>query len=316
VQRDTNTDTPLPPDEPAAQNPPDGAIIDYYLARASSAPVTLEILDSQGKFVRHFSSADTPEATEGQLKKQLIPLYWIRMPKVLSVDAGMHRWVWDLHYPAPVSTRHEYPIAAVPHDTPRMPLGPTALPGRYTVRLSVNGNSYSAPLTIKMDPRIKTSATLLEKKFQLETRLASLMSRTSEAVVQAGSVREQLQKMSELHRNAASDSIQAFQKKLGAILGATAGFLAPLSAELTLARVNGQVGTLYGQVWQVDAEPTASQLQAATAVERDSSNVMRRWDAFKSTDLPAFNRELRGASLPEVRLESGLRRDEAVSDEE
>jgi hypothetical protein len=197
-----------------------------------------------------------------------------------------------------------------------MPLGPTALPGRYNVRLTVNGIIYSAPLIVKMDPRVKTSAVGLERKFRLEMRLASLMSQTSEAVVQAGSIREQLQKMNQQHGNAAGDSIQAFQKKLGAILGATAGFLAPPSAELTLARVDGQVGTLYGQAWQVDAEPTASQLQAATAVERDSSDVMRRWDALKSTDLPALNRELRGASLPEVRLESDVRKDEAVSDEE
>jgi hypothetical protein len=314
VQRDANTDTPLPPDEPAAQNPPDGAAIDYYLARASSAPITLEILDAEGKLVRRFSSTDKPEVTEEQLKKQLIPLYWIGMTKVLSIGGGMHRWVWDLHYPAPVSTRHEYPIAAIPHDTPRMPLGPTALPGLYTVRLTVNGKSDSAPLTIKMDPRVKTPAAGLENKFQLEMRLASLMTQTSEAVVQAGSIREQLDKMNEQH--AASDSIQAFQKKLGAILGATSGFLALPSAELTLARLNGQVGALYGQVWQVDAEPTASQLQAAAAVERDSSDVMRRWDSFKSADLPAFNRELRAASLPEVRLESDVRKDEAVSDEE
>ena len=315
VQRDSNTDTPLPPDEPAAQNPPDGAIIDYYLARASSAPVTLEILDAEGKLVRRFSSADKPEVTQEQVKKQLIPLYWIGTPKQLSIDAGMHRWVWDLHYPAPVSTRHEYPIAAIPHDTPRMPLGPTALPGHYNVRLTVNGITYSAPLIVKMDPRVKTSPVGLERKFQLEMRLVSLMSQTSEAVVQAGSIREQLQKMNE-QPGSASDSIQALQKKLGAILGATAGFLAPPSAERTLARVNGQVDPLYGQVWQVDAEPTASQLQAAAAVERDLSDVIRRWDAFKSTDLPAFNRELRGASLPELRLESDVRKHEAVSDEE
>jgi hypothetical protein len=156
----------------------------------------------------------------------------------------------------------------------------------------------------------------LERKFQLEMRLASLLSQTSEAVGQVGSIREQLQKMNQQQGNAANDSIQAFQKKLDAILGATPGFLAPPSAERTLARVNGQVGTLYGQVWQVDGEPTASQLQAATSIERDSADVMRRWDAFKSTDLPAVNRELRGASLPEVGLESDVRKDEAVSDEQ
>src|SRR5260370_15803482 len=112
-------------------------------------------------------------------------------------------------------------------------------------------------------------------------RLASLLSQTSEAVVEAGSIPEQLQKMNQ-QPGTPSDSIQALQKKLGAIRGAAAGFLAPPSAELTLALLNGQVGTLYGQVWQVDAEPTASQLQAATAVERDSSEVIRRWDAVKS----------------------------------
>ena len=197
VQRDTYTDTPLPPDEPAAANPPDGAIIDYYLAHASSAPVTLEILDAHGQLVRKFSSADKPDVTEADLKKQLIPLYWLRPFRSLPSDAGMHRWVWDLHYPAPDSTRHEYPISAIPGDTPRYPLGPTALPGSYTARLTANGKSYTAPFTVKMDPRVKISAAGLEKKFQLETRLASLLSQTSKAVMQAGSIREPLQKLSE-----------------------------------------------------------------------------------------------------------------------
>ena len=319
VQRDTNTDTPLPPDEPAGENPPDGASIDYYLARPSSDPITLEIFDAQGKLVRRFSSADKPEVTENQLKKQLIPLYWIRKPKSLSADAGMHRWVWDLHYPALISTRHEYPIAAIAHDTPRLPLGPTALPGKYSVRLTVKGKTQSADLVVNMDPRVKTSASGLEKKFQLEVRLASLLSQTSEAVLQAGSLRDQLQnqlrKMTGQSGKLA-DSIQPFQKKLGALLGAPAGFLAPPSAEITLTRVNGAVATLYGQIWQVDAEPTGAQQETAAAVDRDSSDAMKRWDELKSTDLPALNRVLHDASLPEVRLESDVRRDEAAVDEE
>ena len=89
----------------------------------------------------------------------------------------MHRWVWDLHYPAPDATRHEYPIAAIPGDTPRYPLGPTVLPGTYTARLTANGKSYTASFTVKMDPRMKISAADLDKKFELEMRLASLLSR-------------------------------------------------------------------------------------------------------------------------------------------
>ncbi len=316
VQRDTYTDTPLPPDEPTAANPPDGAIIDYYLAHASSAPVTLEILDAHGQLVRKFSSADKPEATEAELKKQLIPLYWLRPFRSLSTEAGMHRWVWDLHYPAPVSTRHDYPISAIPGDTPRYPLGPTALPGSYTARLTANGKSYTAPFTVKMDPRVKITAAGLDGKFHLEMRLASLLSQTSKAVMQAGSIREPLQKLSEQATGSAKDSVQAFQTKLTAVLGAPSGFFAPPSAEATLARANGQVTVLYGQVWQADAEPTAAQSEAVTSTEHDVSDVMKRWDVLKTTDLSALNRVLRDAKLPEVQIESDPHKEEAATDEE
>jgi len=316
VQRDTYTDTPLPPDEPAAANPPDGAIIDYYLAHASSAPVTLEILDGHGQLVRKFSSTDKPDATEAELKKQLIPLYWLRPFRSLSTEAGMHRWVWDLHYPAPDSTRHDYPISAIPGDTPRYPLGPTALPGAYTARLTANGKSYTANFTVKMDPRVKITTTGLDQKFHLELRLASLLSETSKAVMQAGSTREPLQKLSEQAAGPTKDSVLAFQKKLTAVLGAPSGFVAPPSAEVTLARANGQVAGLYGQVWQADAEPTAAQSEAATATEHDASDVMKRWDALKTADLPALNRALRDAKLPEVKIESDPHKEEAATDEE
>ena len=315
VQRDTNTDTPLPPDEPVAANPPDGAIIDYYLSRASSA-ITLEILDARGQLVRKFSSNDKPDVPEADLRKQLIPLYWLRPFRALPSDAGMHRWVWDLHYPAPDSPRHEYPIAAIPGDTPRYPLGPTVLPGSYTARLTANGKSYDATFTVKMDPRVQISSASLEKKFQLEMRLASLLSQTSKAVMQAGSIREPLQKLSQQATGTARDSIQAFQAKLASVLGAPAGSPAPPADEITLARVNGQVAVLYGQVWQADAEPTATQSEAVAATEHDALDVMKRWDALRTSDLPALNRELPAANLPEVQIESDPHPDDAGLDEE
>jgi photosystem II stability/assembly factor-like uncharacterized protein len=315
VQRDTNTDTPLPPDEPAGANPPDGAIIDYYLAHNNSAPVTIEILDARGQLVRRFSSADRPNVTDADLKKQLIPLYWLRPFRSLSSEAGMHRWVWDLHYAAPDSTRHEYPIAAIPGDTPRYPLGPTALPGSYTARLTANGKTYAAPFSVKMDTRVPISEAGLARKFQLEKRLAAILSETSGAVMQAGSIREPLQKLSQRASGPSRDAVQALQTKLAALLGA-AGFAAPPVDAVTLTRVNGQVATLYGQVWQVDAEPTLAQSEAGAAIEHDASEAMKRWDAIKSSDLPALNRVLRGVKLPEVQIESESRRDETGMDEE
>jgi len=312
IQRDTNTDTPLPPDEPAAANPPDGAIADYYLP-SSASTVTLEILDGQGHLVRRFSNSDKPDVTEEELQKQLIPLYWLRAPRKLSTDAGMHRWVWDLHYPAPDSIRHDYPIAAIPHDTPRFPLGPTALPGTYSVRLTVDGKASASPLTIRMDPRVKTSAVGLQKKFQAETRLASIMTETAQVLRQGGSIRAQLEKLSS---SSTKESIEAFQKKLTDLLGAPGGFLAPPSQEVTLSRVNGQADTLYAQVWQADAEPTAAQMAVGVATERDSSDVLKRWNDFKNTDLPALNRVLRESKVPEVKLEADLHQEESQVDEE
>src|SRR5208282_2168310 len=274
------------------------------------------ILDARGELIRKFSSTDKPPVTEEELKKQLIPLYWLRPVRSLPSDAGMHRWVWDLHYPIPEATRHEYPISAIPGDTPRLPLGPTALPGTYTARLTADGKSYTASFTLKMDPRVKTSTTGLEKKFQLETRLASRLNETSQAVLQAGSIREPLEKLSQQAAGPVRDSVQAFQNKLTALLGAPAGFATPPASELTLSQVNGQVAILYGQIWQVDAEPTASQSEAAAAIEHEISDVMKRWDALRTADLPALNRALGGANLPEVKIESDPHQEETNMDEE
>jgi photosystem II stability/assembly factor-like uncharacterized protein len=314
IQRDTYTDTPLPPDEPFAANPPEGAIIDYYLGHDASAPVTLEILDARGQLVRKFSSANKPDVTEEDLKKQLIPLYWLRPFRALSSEAGMHRWVWDLHYPPPTSTQHGYPISAIPGDTPRYPLGPTVLPGSYTARLTANGKTYTASFTVKMDPRVKISAAGLDKKFQLEKSLASLFSETSQAVIQAESLRDQLQKLGQQANGETSSSVQAFQHKLAALLEAPPGSAA--AGEITLRRANGAVQGLYGQVWQADADPTVAQSVAAASSEREVSSAMKKWDALKTSDLSALNHALRSANLPEVRVESDPHGAETEMDDE
>jgi hypothetical protein len=290
-------------------------VLDYYLPSSASA-VTLEILDAQGHTVRRFSNSDKPAISDEDLQKQLIPLYWVRLPRKLSTGAGMHRWIWDLHYPAPLATRHDYPISAVPHDTPRFPLGPNAVPGSYTVRLTVDGKTITAALTVKMDPRIKIPADALQDKFKAEAHLASMMEESSRALIQGGSVREQLDKLNAPANTPTGDAVQAFQKKLTALLGASGGFFAPPSQEVTVSRVNGQAAALYQQVWQVDAAPTSSQAEAVTAVERDSVDVLQRWNAFANSDLPTLNRLLRDSKTPEIHIEPDPRHDEPQVDEE
>lgn len=138
--------TPMPRDEPLAENAPYGAQIDYYLKSDVSGPLTIEILDPAGDVIRKYSSED--KGPPVNLETLNIPAYWVRPFQPLSTAAGMHRWIWDLR-PTP----------------PPRPAGggggfgrggaATVLPGTYTVRLSAGGKSYTQPLTVKMDPRSK-----------------------------------------------------------------------------------------------------------------------------------------------------------------
>ena len=329
------------------ENPPDGAIIDYYLAGPGALPVTGEILDSQGHLVRKFSSSDNPDQTQEEIAKQLIPLYLIRMPKTLSPDQGMHRWVWDLHYPVPLSTRHEYPISAVPHDTPRYPLGPRALPGQYTVRLTSDRTNLSsvmpastrtvvvsAPLAIKMDTRANTPLAGFQQQFRAQTDLADKMTKTSMALAQAHSLSDQLEKISAEASGSLKDSIAEFGKKLAAFLdtpAATATSGAPESApqeatpraaksaepEATLPKVSSDISTLYAEIDRADAAPTSAQARAHLEIGRNFSAAIKSWEELKSGDIPALNRQLSSAGLPELRLESNPQPlEESSGDEE
>jgi photosystem II stability/assembly factor-like uncharacterized protein len=154
IRRDTNTDTPLPPEIPAGQNPPDGAIVDYTLAASATGPLTIEILAGQ-KVVRRFSSADPPQQIDPATLD--VPAYWLRPPQRVEADAGMHRFVWDLHEEPPRALEHDYPISAIVHDTPREPAGPLVVPGRFTVRLRSGGLQLEQPLEVRMDPRVPVS---------------------------------------------------------------------------------------------------------------------------------------------------------------
>ena len=149
------SDTPLPPEEPTGQNPPDGAILDYYLPRDAKA-VALEILGAGGEVIRRYSSADEPERIDPDTLPY--PTYWIRPHQPPGTSAGHHRFVWDLRYEPPRGTRRTHAIAAVYHDTPSGPAGPFVHPGSYTVRLTVDGASQQRTLEVRLDPRVTIAA--------------------------------------------------------------------------------------------------------------------------------------------------------------
>ena len=183
-------DTPLPPDEPAGENPPDGAIIDYVIGSdgAGGQPVTLEILDGT-RLVRRYASTDTSLAP---VDIGNVPRYWIRPTRVLPATPGMHRFVWDLRYPEPRVLSVQYPISGTPANTAREPRGPWVVPGTYTVRLTVNGKTYTQPLTVRMDPRVKTPATTLARQFALSKGVYDDIARTRTALDSVRALRASL----------------------------------------------------------------------------------------------------------------------------
>jgi len=161
VRWNMNTDTPLPPEEPAGENPPDGAVIDYYLNN-NADEVQLNIFNDKGTLIRSFSNKDSlyniPDVN--------IPLYWIRPQQILSAKQGAHRFLWDMKY-NPLNIPVEYPMTAVIHNTAPVATAPWVMPGNYTVKLTVKGKVYTQNLSIKMDPRVKTPIAQLQKQHDL-----------------------------------------------------------------------------------------------------------------------------------------------------
>ena len=235
-----NTDTPLPPDEPAGQNPPDGAIVHYFLKQPASGVVTLEFVDAGGKSIRRYSSDEKPIELRDEGN---VPAYWIRPSQILSADAGLHRFVWDLHYPAPPGLPRSYPIAATPHDTASEPKGPWVIPGVYTVRLTVGGKTYSQPLTVRMDPRVKSGAFALQQQFASSKRLYDAIVKIQETLPQVEQARERAQAAGN------TDLVQKLTALSGSTAGGRGGFggrgRGAATGPASLASVAGQLASVY-----------------------------------------------------------------------
>ena len=305
MRRNNNTDTPLPPEEPAGKNPPDGAILDYYLKPAASGPVVLEISDETGKLVRRFSSADKPEPVNE--KDLVVPAYWIRPPQLLSAESGMHRFVWNLHYPPPDALEHEYPISAIYHDTPRYPLGPAVLPGKYTVKLMAGGASYTQPLTIKMDPRVKTSPAGVQQQFELEMKITEAMHRNYDALQQLRKVRSQLKDLRQrAGQGPTANAITALEKTLTELEGSKGGFGAQYlstSEGRSLARLNSALSSLLGIVDSADAAPTTQAIGMFGDVQQALEQQLSRWQEIRKQEIPTLNATIRQAGLSPINVE-------------
>jgi photosystem II stability/assembly factor-like uncharacterized protein len=297
VRWNRNPDTPLPPEVPAGKNPPDGAIVDYVLAKNAAGPVTLEILGGDGKLVRKYSSTDSVEPLEKIAPKHPIPMYWVREEKTLSAEAGMHRFVWDVRYAPPASLGHGFPISAILHDTPLEPVGALALPGRYTVKLTVDGKAYIQPLTLKMDPRVKSPRTEWTRQFALETVAASGMNESFEALAQVQSTRTQVQAAKEKSDSAETKQrLAEFDKKAAALEGAAVpgffGIPAAGKQPENFSTLNQRFGRVLSIADAADSNPTTATEVVAKELQAALRETSARWNEMKKIDLAALNQLL------------------------
>jgi photosystem II stability/assembly factor-like uncharacterized protein len=298
VRWNMNTDTPLPPDVPAGENPPDGAMIDYYIGAGTSGPVSLEIKDEAGQIVRRYSSAEPLPTPNPSLA---IPPYWLRPAQKLSADPGMHRFLWDLHYDPVPGESPQYPIAAVYRNTAPAPTSPWVMPGKYTVLLTVGGKSYEQSLTVVMDPRVKTSNADLLEQFKLSKRLYDEWVKLDSIALSLRRVRQQITELQtrvpsgdlKAHINLLAEKLQSFSTPGGPVAGGAAG-------ARTLSAAGGRVRTLFNLIQNVDVAPTSQVVAAVPDVLEDARAVQENWQTIKSQNIASLNRELRAAGLPEI----------------
>ena len=273
------TDTPLPPDEPAGENPPDGAMIDYVIGAdgAGEQPVTLEIFDGV-TLVRRYASTDTAMAPADIGN---VPRYWIRPTHVLSAAPGMHRFAWDLRYPAPRVLNFQYPISATPANTAREPRGPWVVPGTYSVRLTVNGRTYTQPLTVRMDPRVKTPAATLARQFALSKGVSDHIGRVRSVLDSVRALRAALRDHRTRASGDASAVVDSLDRAAAAVEGTGGGGGGGVGAAPTLAGLIGQLGQLYDALQDADVAPTTQLVAAVQATQRDVGPTVTRWTALR-----------------------------------
>jgi photosystem II stability/assembly factor-like uncharacterized protein len=293
----------------AGKNPPNGAVIYFYLKQApkpeTKEEVKIEILDSSGAVIRDYSSKRTdpldepPDPDDKKPEKQIKP------------EQGLNRFMWDLHYEeanrVPGYFLWEYNDGAK---------GPLAVPGNYQVRLTADGKILTAPFEVKIDPRVTTSQSDLEKQFKLQMDIREQLNRVYDAVNQIQDVREQLNGLRKRlvpgdSTKAVFDGAIALQAKLIAVRDPLINFKISASED-SLAYTPGIDAKLaflsMGVAGFSDSAPTESQYQEFDKLKKQTAELLVRWDQVRNTDITNFQKlaaenNIHSIYVPDVRSE-------------
>jgi len=291
IDNDSFVGTPLPPEEPTAENPPAGAVIDYFL-KSAAGRVTLEIFDAQKKLVRKFSSEDRHAE-----KHPPIPIAerWFPKPESPATTPGMHRFVWNLTWGSSggpsADEESEY----------RSPSGPKVVPGMYEARLTVDGRPQTQLLKVVMDPRSPATPEILQQQLQLGVQIFTETLAARGALAEIASVKKQLTRA---------------EQKVGEHDGALKSALADAQAEISKILTKGVAQEQSGGLQQGYSE-LASALRVveggdravpsqAIAVYTEASERVKagiaEWSTFKQMKLPKLNQKLREGNLDPIAI--------------
>jgi len=285
------SDTPVPQEEPFGQNPPDGAVINYYLD-SKVTDIKLEIMDAAGAVIRRFTSKDTMYA----IPKLNIPLYWIRPQQILSSEAGSHRFMWDMHY-KPLNVPPSYPISAVYMNTAPNETSPWVLPGTFIAKLTVDGKSYSEKFEIKMDPRVNTSREDLVTIRTFAYQCYDGRRRCMDVLEQTGILRNKIKVVLQKEYG------NYIQMKLLHNLDSTLDILENSRAGMPLPgfkKINNDFTTLFNTINDSDFPVTTQTIQAVNKVKSDLEVLLINWMEIKNEDLKKINAELKALHLSEL----------------
>src|SRR3989440_5051392 len=296
---DNHPDTPLPPHTPHGDNPPDGAIIYYYL-KSPAKEVTLEIRDAEGNTVRRLSNK--PSAIDPRPKN--VPDYWFAPPEALTVNAGLNRFVWNLQWAHPNTLAYSFrgtpldyieytlPDHAIAGNTPvNQPPGPFAVPGSYDVVLTADGQTYRQRLMLTLDPRVHTSQTDLEAQLQLAKRMDAWMNMSYRAYTEVAALRASwVANQKTLAANSSakelSEAAQALDKELSEIQNGT-------NTASGFGSVNRDLARFVTMIQSGDMRPAKSATESAALSCRALRDDLARWRKINEETLPAFNRLLK-----------------------
>ncbi|HEX5961439.1 MAG TPA: hypothetical protein VFY97_09375 [Rhodanobacteraceae bacterium] len=298
VHPENNKDTPLPPGTPEGGNPPAGAIIDYALGPDTRGPVTIDILDANGRLVRHFASDEKHEPLDAfrYFEKD----WWTRPPVNPPATPGLHRFVWDLHYQRPDSPSYGYSIAAVfGKDTPIVPQGPFVLPGTYRVVLKADGKVMRQSVTVTMDPRVHTSRADLQAALKFSHEVGHSLTETAIGAAQQESVEGKLDKLA---TKFAGDKAHA--ALLAEVRAAQAKMRVPEDARLDASAdfdaIGGILAGVETDMESADVAPSQGQREVLANCNARLQRAITAWQSLQKNELARLDASLKAAGLPAI----------------